>query len=76
VCTHIIWLTKRKLTYYTGNYDTFQKTVAENEVRARRAVCVRVFGLWEGAHGCVRVRAVTCARSKGGGSLLGVFALT
>eukprot|EP00878_Enallax_costatus_P000419 GHUV01000509.1.p1 GENE.GHUV01000509.1~~GHUV01000509.1.p1 ORF type:complete len:618 (+),score=174.18 GHUV01000509.1:250-2103(+) len=32
VCTHIIWLTKRKLTYYTGNYDTFKKTVAENEI--------------------------------------------
>jgi ATP-binding cassette subfamily F protein 2 len=34
VCTHIIWLTQRKLTYYTGNYDTFKKTVAENEVGA------------------------------------------
>ena len=32
VCTHIIWLTHQKLTYYTGNYDTFCKTVAENEV--------------------------------------------
>jgi len=32
VCTHIIWLTKKKLTYYTGNYDTFRKTVRENEV--------------------------------------------
>ena len=32
VCTHIIWLTKQKLTYYTGNYDTFCKTVQENEV--------------------------------------------
>ena len=32
VCTHIIWLTKQKLTYYTGNYDTFCKTVRENEV--------------------------------------------
>ena len=32
VCTHIIWLTHGKLTYYTGNYDTFCKTVAENEV--------------------------------------------
>eukprot|EP00195_Chlamydomonas_chlamydogama_P005675 CAMPEP_0202901122 /NCGR_PEP_ID=MMETSP1392-20130828/13384_1 /ASSEMBLY_ACC=CAM_ASM_000868 /TAXON_ID=225041 /ORGANISM="Chlamydomonas chlamydogama, Strain SAG 11-48b" /LENGTH=610 /DNA_ID=CAMNT_0049587629 /DNA_START=273 /DNA_END=2105 /DNA_ORIENTATION=- len=31
VCTHIIWLTQKKLTYYTGNYDTFMKTVAENE---------------------------------------------
>lgn len=32
VCTHIIWLTQQKLTYYTGNYDTFQKTVEENNV--------------------------------------------
>eukprot|EP00899_Mesostigma_viride_P018755 jgi/Mesvir1/26881/Mv20616-RA.1 len=32
VCTHTIWLTQKKLTYYTGNYDTFCKTVAENEV--------------------------------------------
>ena len=32
VCTHIIWLTKNKLVYYTGNYDTYCKTVAENEV--------------------------------------------
>jgi ATP-binding cassette subfamily F protein 2 len=32
VCTHIIWITQQKLTYYTGNYDTYQKTVAENEV--------------------------------------------
>jgi ATP-binding cassette subfamily F protein 2 len=32
VCTHIIWLTHGKLTYYTGNYDTYCKTVAENEI--------------------------------------------
>lgn len=32
VCTNIIWLTHNKLTYYTGNYDTFVKTVQENEV--------------------------------------------
>ena len=32
MCTHIIWLTKKRLTYYTGNYDTFRKTVRENEV--------------------------------------------
>lgn len=32
VCTHVIWLTKQQLTYYTGNYDTFVKTVRENEV--------------------------------------------
>lgn len=31
VCTHMIWLTQQKLTYYTGNYDTFKKTVAEHE---------------------------------------------
>jgi hypothetical protein len=27
VCTHIIWLTRNTLTYYSGNYDTFRKTV-------------------------------------------------
>uniref|UniRef100_A0A7S0Z840 Uncharacterized protein n=1 Tax=Ostreococcus mediterraneus TaxID=1486918 RepID=A0A7S0Z840_9CHLO len=32
VCTHIIWLTQQKLQYYTGNYDTFQKTLNENNV--------------------------------------------
>ncbi|KAK9825404.1 hypothetical protein WJX81_001288 [Elliptochloris bilobata] len=32
VCTHIIWLTQQRLTYYTGNYDTYVKTVQENEV--------------------------------------------
>ena len=32
VCTHIIWLTQQKLTYYTGNYDTYLKSVAENRV--------------------------------------------
>ncbi len=32
VCTHIIWLTQQRLTYYTGNYDTYVKTVKENEV--------------------------------------------
>lgn len=31
VCTHMIWLTQGRLTYYTGNYDTFVKTVQENE---------------------------------------------
>ncbi|MEW5305584.1 MAG: hypothetical protein WDW36_008116 [Sanguina aurantia] len=31
VCTNIIWLTQQKLIYYAGNYDTFLKTVAENE---------------------------------------------
>ncbi|ACO63791.1 predicted protein [Micromonas commoda] len=32
VCTHIIWLTQGRLTYYTGNYDTFQKTVRDDEI--------------------------------------------
>jgi len=32
VCTHIIWLTNKKLTYYTGNYDTYVKTVAEQNI--------------------------------------------
>jgi len=32
VCTHIIWLTQQKLHYYTGNYDTYCKTVRDNEV--------------------------------------------
>eukprot|EP00798_Chlamydomonas_sp_ICE-L_P025307 gene25307-10960_t len=32
VCTHIIWITGCKLTYYTGNYDVYRQTVAENEV--------------------------------------------
>ena len=32
VCTHIIWMTQGKLTYYTGNYDTYQKTVRDDEV--------------------------------------------
>ena len=32
VCTHIIWLTQQKLTYYTGNYDTFRKTLEENNI--------------------------------------------
>ena len=32
VCTHMIWLTQNKLIYYTGNYDQFRKTVAEEEI--------------------------------------------
>jgi len=32
VCTHTIWLTKGKLTYYTGNYDTYCKTVRDEEL--------------------------------------------
>jgi ATP-binding cassette subfamily F protein 2 len=31
VTSHTIWLTKGKLTYYTGNYDTFAKTGTDNE---------------------------------------------
>ena len=42
VCTHIIWLTQGRLTYYTGNYDTFQKMSATTrssaeEVREEQA---------------------------------------
>eukprot|EP01137_Pigoraptor_chileana_P011919 Opistho-2@63537 len=32
VCTNIMHLAKKKLTYYTGNYDMYVKTRAENEV--------------------------------------------
>ena len=32
VCTHMIWLTQNKLVYYSGNYDGFRKTVAEEEI--------------------------------------------
>lgn len=32
VCTHMIWLTQNKLIYYSGNYDQFRKTVAEEEI--------------------------------------------
>ena len=32
VCTHIIWMTQGTLRYYTGNYDTFVKTVRDDEV--------------------------------------------
>jgi len=32
VCTHMIWMTQQTLKYYTGNYDTFQKTVRNDEV--------------------------------------------
>eukprot|EP00197_Chlamydomonas_leiostraca_P002023 CAMPEP_0202857324 /NCGR_PEP_ID=MMETSP1391-20130828/315_1 /ASSEMBLY_ACC=CAM_ASM_000867 /TAXON_ID=1034604 /ORGANISM="Chlamydomonas leiostraca, Strain SAG 11-49" /LENGTH=610 /DNA_ID=CAMNT_0049536115 /DNA_START=82 /DNA_END=1914 /DNA_ORIENTATION=- len=32
VTTHTIWITQGKLQYYTGNYDTFVKTVQEQEV--------------------------------------------
>ena len=32
VCTHVIWLNFGVLKYYTGNYDTFRKTVADDEV--------------------------------------------
>ena len=52
VCTHIILLSNRKLTYYTGNYDTFCKTVAENEViqskkhaKEQEGACLVVAGM-------------------------------
>mmetsp|Transcript_9478 Transcript_9478/g.15140 ORF Transcript_9478/g.15140 Transcript_9478/m.15140 type:complete len:1139 (+) Transcript_9478:93-3509(+) len=32
VCTHIIWMTQGQLIYYSGNYDTYEKTVSDNEV--------------------------------------------
>ncbi len=32
VCTHIIWMTQGKLKYYTGNYDTYARTVRDEEV--------------------------------------------
>jgi len=32
VCTHIIWITQAKLTYYTGNYDTYVKSRADNDI--------------------------------------------
>jgi ATP-binding cassette subfamily F protein 2 len=31
VCTHIIWMTQGTLRYYTGNYDTYVKTVRDDE---------------------------------------------
>ena len=31
VCTHIVNLTKKKLMYYTGNYDSFVNTRQEKE---------------------------------------------
>mmetsp|Transcript_22140 Transcript_22140/g.55558 ORF Transcript_22140/g.55558 Transcript_22140/m.55558 type:complete len:601 (+) Transcript_22140:89-1891(+) len=37
VCTHTIHLTRAKLVYYGGNYDTFIKTKAENEVNQLKA---------------------------------------
>ncbi|KAL7747447.1 ABC transporter ATP-binding protein arb1 [Sorochytrium milnesiophthora] len=38
VCTNIIWLNyHRRLEYYGGNYDTFVKTRAENEVNQMKA---------------------------------------
>lgn len=32
VCSHIIWMTQQKLSYYTGNYDTFRRTVQDEEI--------------------------------------------
>lgn len=38
VCTNIMHLThKRKLVYYTGNYDMFVKTKLENEINQNKA---------------------------------------
>eukprot|EP00217_Crustomastix_stigmatica_P007320 CAMPEP_0183789458 /NCGR_PEP_ID=MMETSP0803_2-20130417/434_1 /TAXON_ID=195967 /ORGANISM="Crustomastix stigmata, Strain CCMP3273" /LENGTH=639 /DNA_ID=CAMNT_0026033629 /DNA_START=85 /DNA_END=2004 /DNA_ORIENTATION=+ len=31
VCTHTVWLTQQKLSYYGGNYATFCRVVAEEE---------------------------------------------
>lgn len=31
VCTHTVWLNKKVLTYYGGNYQTFLKVVSEQE---------------------------------------------
>ena len=36
VRTHIIWLTQGTLRYYTGNYDTYQKTVRDDEVVVKK----------------------------------------
>ena len=36
VCSHIIRVTKKSLKYYTGDYDTFRKTLAEEEVIQQR----------------------------------------
>ena len=37
MCTHIIRLTNRKLKYYTGDYDTYQKTLeAENVIQQKK----------------------------------------
>ena len=32
VCTHIIWMTQGTLRYYTGNFDTYVKTVRDDEI--------------------------------------------
>ena len=37
VCTNIIWMTQRRLKYYTGNYTTFQRTVREEETIQQKA---------------------------------------
>jgi ATP-binding cassette subfamily F protein 2 len=37
VCTHIVRLTNRKLKYYTGDYDTYQKTLeADNIIQQKK----------------------------------------
>jgi len=37
VCTHMIWLTEGRLQYYTGNYDSFCKSVIEDQVTQEKA---------------------------------------
>lgn len=36
VCTHTIWLNKRSLTYYGGNYAAFVKTIEAEELIAKK----------------------------------------
>jgi len=31
VCTHTVWLTKQKINYYGGNYDSFCKVIADEQ---------------------------------------------
>ena len=40
VCTHIVHHTKKKLVYYSGNYDSFVKTREEKEeVNLAYSIC-------------------------------------
>ena len=36
VCSHMIWLTDGKLKYYSGNYDTYCRTVEEDNIVQQR----------------------------------------